>query len=341
MTNEPASSPALRVDYTTLDPHGPLGDDVLAAVAFGGETTLPPDPRCVRVALEPLAGKGLCEVWRGDGPVRLATAGPIRYVENGHCMFGWIDREEGDRGGLEEAAEAAYRSVLEFQSQTPYRCLWRLWNVMAGINEGAGDEERYKRFSLGRARAYGAVQDALRTGYPAATAVGKPRGSHTLQVCWMAGRDPGAMLENPRQVSAYRYPRRYGPAAPSFSRATVIPAQLLLISGTASIVGHASLHAGDVAAQLDETLSNLEVLLQGARERNDVAAPALGAGTLLKIYVRSAADAPLVERRLRQRLGPHVPLIMLEADICRAELLIEIEAIQHAGGATAAFPVSA
>jgi chorismate lyase/3-hydroxybenzoate synthase len=145
----------------------------------------------------------------------------------------------------------------------------------------------------------------------------------------MAGREPGTMLENPRQVSAYDYPRRYGPAAPSFSRAAVIPASLLLVSGTSSIVGHASLHAGDVSAQLDETLSNLDVLLLRARDAGQVASATLGAESLLKVYLRPGVDAQGVEDKLRRRLGGDVPLIMLEADICRAELLIEIEAIQR------------
>ena len=330
MTNEPSFRPALHVAYTTLDPRRPLGDDVLAAVVFGDDTPAPHDPRCVRVALDPLTGRGLCEVWRGSGPVRLGTAGPIRYVENGHCLFGWIDLEEARHGDLAATAEAAYRSLLEFHAASPYRSLWRLWNVVDAINEGAGDDERYKLFSLGRARAFAAASNTFPgAGFPAATAVGRPGRSRTLHVSWMAGREPGAMLENPRQVSAYDYPRQYGPASPSFSRAAVIPASLLLVSGTASIVGHASLHAGDVSAQLDETLSNLDVLLLRARDAGQVASAVLGAESLLKVYLRPGVDVHVVEDKLRRRLGGDVPLIMLEADICRAELLIEIEAIQR------------
>jgi hypothetical protein len=72
-------------------------------------------------------------------------------------------------------------------------------------------------------------------------------------------------------VSAYDYPRQYGPAAPSFSRAALTPDPLLLISGTASIVGHASVHLGDVTAQLEETLANLANRLRaGTREHDRV-----------------------------------------------------------------------
>ena len=142
-------------------------------------------------------------------------------------------------------------------------------------------QERYKLFCLGRARAFAAVHaTSPDIGYPAASAVGKPRGVRTLQVCWLAGREAGTTLENPRQVSAYDYPRQYGPAAPSFSRAALTPDPLLLISGTASIVGHASVHLGDVAAQLEETLANLDNLLRHARARTGFGSAELGPATV-------------------------------------------------------------
>lgn len=329
MTNEPASSPALHVSYTTLDPRQPLGDDVLAAVVFGRETPCPLDPRCLRIGLEPLAGGHLVEVWRGRGKVRLGTSGPIRFVENGHCLFGWIDLDEARLGGMVETAEAAYRGLLSFHAVSEYRHVWRIWNFITAINDGAGDDERYRLFSLGRARAFTAAHAiSPGIGYPAATAVGKPQGQRTLQVCWMAGRDPGVMIENPRQVAAYHYPRKYGPAAPTFSRAMLLPETVLLISGTASIVGHASLHEGDALAQTDETLVNLDVLLHRAHTAGHLPTSRLGPESLLKVYLRPGIDAAAVERHLRERLGA-VPTIVLAADICRAELLIEIEAVQR------------
>jgi hypothetical protein len=86
---------------------------------------------------------------------------------------------------------------------------------------------------------------------PAASAVGIADGP--LDLCFFAGRgEPPLPLENPRQISTYDYPPQYGPRAPTFSRATL--AQIggqwtLFISGTASIVGHQSLHPDDILAQ--------------------------------------------------------------------------------------------
>lgn len=332
-SSEPVSRiEPLSVDYSTLRNDEPLGDDVVAAVVFGGKTPCPDDPRCLRIDLEPLAGGGLSEVWRGAGPTRIGTAGPIRHVDDGRCLAGWIELDERRFGGLVEASEAAYRALLRFQAQSPYRHVWRLWNFITDINEGEGDAERYKLFCLGRARAFAAVHaTSPGIGYPAASAVGKPPGCRTLQVCWIAGRDAGTALENPRQVSAYDYPRQYGPAAPSFSRALLTPDPLLLISGTASIVGHASVHPGDVLAQLDETLANLEGLLRHARARTDFGSARLGPESLVKVYLRSSIDTAAVESRLRERFGQQVPFVILAADICRSELLLEIELVQRNG----------
>jgi chorismate lyase/3-hydroxybenzoate synthase len=330
MPSAAGAAQALRVSYSTLDPREPLDDAVLAAVVFGSHTPCPNDPRCLRIDLEPLVGAGLSEVWRGAGRARLGTAGAIRYAEDGQFLAGCTDLEESRCGGLAEATEAAYRELLGFHAQSSYPHVWRIWNFVTAINEGSGDDERYKLFSLGRARAFAATHaTSPAVAYPAATAVGKPQGARTLQVCWLAGRTPGSMLENPRQVSAYHYPRRYGPAAPSFSRAVLTPEPMLLISGTASIVGHESLHPGDVATQIEETLANLALLLQQAHARGQFASARLGPRSLVKVYLRSGIDATVVERALRQRLGNDVPLLILAAEICRPELLIEIEVVQR------------
>ncbi len=82
--------------------------------------------------------------------------------------------------------------------------------------------------------------------WPAATSIGRQDDDRVLQVYWLAGNEPGRALENPRQMSAFHYPRQYGPSAPTFSRAMQVGGGLL-ISGTASVRGHASHHPQDLA----------------------------------------------------------------------------------------------
>lgn len=326
MPNGPVTAPLLRARYETVSSTRAPDPDVLLIVAFGSAPELRDDPRYLRIALEPCRSTACVEVWRGQGPVRSARKGLVDYAEDGEHCIGRLSIDEASTGSLAAAAETAYRSLLEFSAESPYPYLRRIWNYVSDINEGVGDDERYRQFCLGRARAF--ADSAARgtvTGYPAASAVGKQSAPRTLDVYWIASRSPGASVENPRQVHAFEYPRQYGPASPSFSRATLGSDRLLLISGTASIVGHASLHAGDIAAQVDETLRNIDVLLQAS-----VKGPAGGHAnltdqSLVRAYLRHSVDADRVEQLMRSRLGPTVPILLLCADICRADLLVEIE----------------
>jgi enamine deaminase RidA (YjgF/YER057c/UK114 family) len=83
------------------------------------------------------------------------------------------------------------------------------------------------------------------------------------------------------------------------------------------VVGHNTVHAGDVLAQLDETVRNIEVVLAqtGRTLANVVSA---------KTYVRHAADYAAIAARLEDVFANN---IYVEADICRADLLLEIEGV--------------
>jgi chorismate lyase/3-hydroxybenzoate synthase len=317
---EPADTvPApLRVVYR---PAGARGTDlsgsmpVLTAVRFGASGTAPEAPLCIDVGLDPLLGPPVVELWPAQGEVRTGH-GIVRYAHDDHYLFAVIEEDERAHGGVLPTAEVVYAAIREFQHRSPFPHLLRMWNYMDQINEGAGDMERYRQFCVGRGRGLG---NAYGGPYPAATAIGRQRGDHLLQVFWLAGRIPGTAVENPRQVSAYQYPRVHGSVSPTFSRATRAPDGTVLVSGTASIVGHISRHHDDAMEQLEETVRNLQALpTQAASKQPD----------LLKVYVRDPALAQPVAQRLRE-LYPQSEAIFVVADVCRKELLIEIEAIRH------------
>lgn len=321
---------APRVAYARLAPGAPLAPDVLAAIGFGADP-LPDDPRSVRVALAPLHGAGLTELWLARGPVRTARAGAIRYACDDAHLFGVIELDEREHGGIEGAAHAAYAAIRAFRHDPGGRdwCVLRMWNYCDAINEGEGDEERYRRFCAGRALGLASLPtDRL----PAATAIGRRDGSLVLQVYWLAAREPGIAFENPRQVSAYRYPRQYGPTPPSFSRAMLDAGSLLLISGTASVVGHASHHAGDLVAQLGETANNLKLLLERGRALSPSLPAEFDARSVLKVYLRDPMQLPAIERALAEHLPGVRDYVVLEGDVCRHDLLVEIDGCQPAVG---------
>ncbi len=155
---------------------------------------------------------------------------------------------------------------------------------------------------------------------PVASALGTTAGAPLIY--FLAARESARTIENPRQIPAYRYPPLYGPSSPSFSRASLHGENVLFIAGTASIVGHESRHDGDLTAQIDETLHNIAVLISevegaGYRAGNGV--------WQLKIYLRHADHLAVARERLQGVFPDPHQIIYLRADICRAELLIEIE----------------
>jgi chorismate lyase / 3-hydroxybenzoate synthase len=323
MSEPHASLPPLRIAYARDEAADLLAQpDVLAVIGFGAAGRDPADPRWLRVGLN-AADDCACEVWRGHGTVRCGRDGDLRWSCDGDYAFVTVEIDETAHGGITPAAERAYRELIAFihASDTPH--ILRLWNYFDAINLGDGDDERYRHFCVGRARGMaGTWQDS----YPAATAIGRRDGVRVLQIYALAARRPGIAVENPRQVNAWRYPREYGPTPPTFARGMTTPAGQLLISGTAAVVGSTSQHRNDVAGQLDETLANLDSLIRTARVG---AESGLGAGSLLKAYVRDRADAALVEKKLREHVPGMDGLLLLEGEICRRELLVEIDGLHR------------
>ena len=105
---------------------------------------------------------------------------------------------------------------------------------------------------------------------------------------------------------------------------------MLFVSGTASIVGHRSLHAGDVVAQTRETLANLAAVFAEAERLVSPGAFPRGEASY-KVYVRRPADAPAIRREVTAALGDDADAVYLRADICRSDLLVEIEAVAWSG----------
>ncbi len=294
---------------------------VLTVIGFGRDAPEHDDPRYLQVQLEP-HGAAPFEVWRSAQAVTAGRDGELQWAQSGDRLFGALLVDEAAVGGIVEAARIAYSTLLQFCTARGFTAPLRFWNYIDAITVGDGDDERYRGFNRGRAAGIAGRLDR----YPAATAIGRHDGSRRLQVYWLAGRMPGRGIENPRQVSAFHYPRQYGPQPPSFARATLADDGLpLLISGTASVVGHASVHPGDLDAQLGETLRNIDSLIGVARQQRPALPSALGSHSLVKVYVRNREDMPRVEARLRERLAPETPLLLLHAEVCRRELLVEID----------------
>lgn len=282
----------------------------------------------------PLLGRSagaLNEIWYSAKSCRSGEFADIRFRVADNVLYGVIDLDETHYGNrplpLQHAAEDAYRRVFALLDRESCPHLWRTWNYLADINVEQDGLERYRQFNLGRHEAFVGSGRLTRGNVPAACALGTARGP--LTIAFMAGRTAPTPIENPRQVSAYHYPNHYGPRSPTFSRAAFaqLPGQeLLFISGTASIVGHQTLHVGDVAGQTRETLTNIAALVEAANAHTR-STPYTLAELSLRAYIRHAGDYPIVQEIVERHIGADAPVVYVQADICRNDLLVEIEAM--------------
>lgn len=310
--------------YLSLSPRNALRP--LAAILHGKVTASGKPWPEVRSRLRPLDAPGRVEVLLTASEVAQEREQGFELASSGELLFGSCRAESIRGSGVAEAAERVYRGLLELIERRGYPRLLRMWNVLEDINAEQDGLERYRHFCRGRHEALAALQPASLDSPPAACGIGAEDGG--LGVCFLAARDPGLPIENPRQVSAYRYPWRYGPRSPSFSRGLFTrlgDGAHFFLSGTASITGHESRHPGCVTAQVEESLANVRALIRAAEERTGQDLALAAPSSTLRAYLRDEADYPLVREGLERHLGPEAEILYLRADICRRELLFEID----------------
>lgn len=273
------------------------------------------------------------ELWLSKLPTHAWQEPGMQCRANDDLLFGVIEipeplhTEDGTRP-LEKATQIAYRQLFETLDKHNYKYLWRAWNYMPQITEVTHGLERYQQFNVGRQLGFASSARTVTGNVPAACALGVRSGP--LSVAFLAGRSPTLPIENPRQVSAYHYPKQYGPQSPTFSRASLAQLhqqELLLLSGTASIVGHETVHLGDVKNQTLEILTNIQAVLSQANLRSKSPADYRLQDLNMRVYVRHAKDADLIRAVLNERIGTDHQALYLHADICRSDLDVEIEGI--------------
>jgi chorismate lyase / 3-hydroxybenzoate synthase len=341
-----AVAAALQVDYVRFSDmrQRPAAwwQDVLAVIRFDGGAPSAPlaGMPLTEVNAPVLAGadgaNSAAEVWRLAGPMHSGQRGRVRYRHNGRLLFASLSIYEaefadgpacGAATALHRATDAGYREMFGALETLAFPYPLRIWNFLSEINATSDDGERYWHFNSARQDVFIGLNRAIAGNVPAASAVGVGPASPLTIYCIASARAPIA-LENPRQCSAWDYPAQYGPRSPTFARACIASdaAQTLFISGTASIVGHASAHAGDQREQTREIVRNIRALIGAANDH-------LGGERYqlerlrYKVYVRHAEHQPSIDRELRHEVGAAAQVLYLKADICRHDLLVEIEAL--------------
>ncbi len=219
----------------------------------------------------------------------------------------------------------------------------RTWLYLGDIVGPEGRTQRYKELNRARADFYRDVRfldgymppTAHGAIYPASTGIGAGDRDIMMSCIAFASKRKDielVPLENPLQTSAFSYGKRYGVESPKFSRAMAIlgpEVAAILISGTASIVNSETRFIGDVEGQTHQTLDNIEALISRSNLERHGAARAgatLKDIVLARVYVKRQEDYERAKAICRERLG-ELPVTFAVADVCRPELLVEIEGV--------------
>lgn len=259
--------------------------------------------------------------------------GRIQFVEVGNniLFFGEIGTPEK----IEETTCASYAAILDVLQAKGFRSLVRSWNFIPDINGFFSKKiENYQAFCKGRAMAFeeGGINELQ---MPSATGIG----SHSKLIYGYLIASKNAEhshIENPLQSPAYEYPCHFGPKPPSFARGTVLNKNILgtnagthfFLSGTASIRESETMWPGDVQNQVNTTMENIKFLISNENIQLDTfdTPMALSDFEHFKVYFRRLEDYLRIRELLVESwmIDPN-KLHFMNVDICRSDLLVEIE----------------
>lgn len=312
-------------------------------------------PPTAFVGQPPGNGAGIAlEAWMVSDPARVrmfdAEAEGTRYrvVEGpaGREVYASVAGSPALQDPADQAETAFSRMAAVLREQgLDFADVARQWNYIEGIvdvrSPGKNARQNYQAFNDVRTRYYRPAD--FKQGYPAATGIGMNHGGVVIE-CLAVKPGRGGLrilpVSNPRQTDAHRYSqdvlrgtalagmKRKG--TPKFERAKLMAEEgrgaLIFISGTAAILGQATI-TQDAEGQTHTTLDNIERLISRAN-LNHCGYPAEDSGRIeyMRIYVKRAEDVARVREICRQRHS-QVPALYVISDICRPDLLVEIEGI--------------
>jgi enamine deaminase RidA (YjgF/YER057c/UK114 family) len=241
-----------------------------------------------------------------------------------------------------KAAVAAFeqmRSILTAE-QLSFDHIVRQWNYIGNILEVKKEVQNYQKFNEVRSEYYHKYRNVH--SYPAATGIGMKFGGVVLDFCAVKALANLKIIavDNPDQIRPYDYSQQVLKGKPLCSKGINQPPQFeralfltenmgstLFVSGTASIIGQDTIGIDNVEEQTIVTLDNINKLTDSARISHLSGKPGSYAGSpiLLRVYIKNQYDIPKVKAICDQRY-PGVCSVFIEADICRDNLLVEIEA---------------
>lgn len=250
----------------------------------------------------------------------------------------------------EQVYERSYSCFEELKKQfeqvdIPFEDVIRIWIYLGDIVGPEGETQRYKELNRARTDFFADTKFCKKypsdsfdgDAYPASTGIGSDGKNVILAGLSLHAQTEQNLvavpLENPQQTSAFNYEKTYSPQSPKFARALGVEYDdggVIFISGTASIIDSESRFIGKPARQAMCTLDNIACLIDKTNCREHGFSH-LGAEltqlAFLRVYIKRPEDYQEVAEVCRKRCGEGVPMVFTITDVCRPELLVEMEGI--------------
>ncbi|MCW0483071.1 hypothetical protein [Gaoshiqia sediminis] len=282
--------------------------------------------------------------------VAYGQAGTLNFCQLSVPGFSeyWLSGSEGGASheGIRGSAAQAFARLKKATDllQLKFDHLVRQWNYVEQIfgfqQLNSKNRQHYQLFNEVRSEYYS--NHRSRCDFPAATGIGVDQNGVTIECMLMKGNSKLKVIpiSNPKQLNSYKYGQtvlkgdpanqRKANQVPQFERAKLVTngrSSRVFVSGTASIVGQETIGPGDVEKQTRTTIDNMELLTSKMNLKSHC--PELTVYpekyAYVRVYVKEEKDIPKVKSICREHFG-HVPITFVKADICRADLLVEIEA---------------
>ena len=305
--------------------------ELLLSFNFSTNTCTTTHPARVNLRLQPLEQDQVSENWWYEGTVKYRNFGSVRVAECQDYTVAIIEKPSVGSDQFKTQTRQAYCELLTAVQATQHTQVAKIWNYFNDINSGEGDSEKYKQFSIGRAQAFQKL-GLCELSAPTGTAIGT-QGDNGLVLIALASNRRFQTIENPRQLPAFNYPKIYGPCSPKFSRGGIVTSdshKLYLISGTASVVGHASSFPYDTSGQINQTTKNLKSLCEAiSAEDSEQERLILDGKSVLRVYLKNPDDYSVIVEELAADVELNSRnVIYLHGTICRKELMVEIDGIK-------------
>ncbi len=265
-----------------------------------------------------------------DESIAYRCLGDLPYVvvtnDCGRFLFAGGIHGDVVAHGMEQQSKEVFRQVAEVMEKEnfPINSIVRQWNYIEQITAFDGVDQHYQILNNARSEYYAAT--TWKNGYPAATGIGANLGGLLVDLDAAVFSRPecyATPIDNKLQVAAHAYSdgvlevAKNKKTTPKFERAksmTFDGRKLIYVSGTAAIRGEESLKGVGLERQLHTTMENIAELTGDAALK------------MLRVYLKDKSFYDEAAR-LMKTYGPDIPISYMWADICREELLIEIEGI--------------